>query len=567
MLKIQLVEQKNQAPNKARKASMNNADKPSYSQPVKQQARSKALTHAVELLTKYRQNTAIAPPDYVRTLRDHCATLDYFREYPEAAQNCQEEDVVSWEKFRNSVVGKLNPEDLTIAYLAGPEPTNDINTLIELGVRAENIWAFEINTQNFESAIADVKNKEIRGIKLIKMKMEEYFTSTPRRFDIIYFDACATFPSHEQKTLKIVSSIFKSSSLSSLGVLITNFSSPDTSNSKDLENYSHLITANLYSKSTLDRKEGGNFFAGESAEAYGFDFSKGLIPEEEEYTDKYFLDEVKGNFDFYYGSFITRHIMDIASITAPTDRLARGQLWKSLFKDQAEVVNGCKKWLSPIAPETYEFDHDYIYEGGNFSLIKALSYLGVDNPDIKYPDGVSDFIIRWLKQLDDNGDNKRSVDTILSFYGCKENTEYWAESIPDLKNFNYKTKMPQLCDVPTTELAFYSLFAQYAYPAHCNVNEVRRYSYIAEGKKNRMFLDVLPFDECRYVYDWLSSAHLVAGDWEKMSTQITFRFALDSIVKNIHNYQDDFLFGAHAVGIGEKFQCGELKERINLTDK
>lgn len=544
---------------------MEAANKQSYGQPVKQEARSKALTYAVNLLTKRRQKAAIVSSSYVRAIRAHCANLKHYNGYLEAAKRCRDDDVESWEKFRKSVVGRLKPGDLTIAYLAGPEPTNDINTLIKLGVRAENIWAFEINPKSFESALKDVKNKELRGVKLIKLKMEDYFASTPRRFDIIYFDACATFPSKEQKTLKIVSSIFRNSSLSSLGVLITNFSAPDISNLIDLENYSHLIAAYLYSKSTLDRSKGSQIYSSESAEAYGFYLSKEIMPPEPGEKNKYFFDEVRANFDFYYGSFITRHIMDVASILAPTERLSGGKLWNSLFKKQVEVIKKSKEWLMPASEENYGNSSDYIFEGGNFSLVKVLSYLLTEDHDVKYPESVKKFIQGWIRQLDSNEDQNKSIGNILSFYGCKESTEYWADSMLDMKNFNYRGKMPQLCDVATEELAFYPLFAQYSYPAHCNVKQARRFTYIAEGKKNRMFLDILPFDECRYVYDWLSSAHLAAGDLERISTQLTFRFALDAIAKSIHNYSDDFLYGAHAVGLCKKFDSGQLKARKNLT--
>ncbi|MGY4298833.1 hypothetical protein ACVWXN_006928 [Bradyrhizobium sp. i1.4.4] len=89
-----------------------------------------------------------------------------------------------------------------------------------------------------------------------------------------------------------------------------------------------------------------------------------------------------------------------------------------------------------------------------------------------------------------------------------------------------------------------------AYPTHCNVGEAKRFRYVAEGKATTMFLDVLPFDECRYVYDWFSALHLVPDDWNDLSAQLTFRFALDGIAKENRWYGDDFLFGCHAIGAG-----------------
>lgn len=555
---------------------MKNSDETSYKQPVKNLARSKALTHAVELLTIRRQDAAITPKDYVQKVHKECSYIEY-GQYAEASAMCSEEDMQSWSDFRTSVVGDLKPSNLTIAYLAGPEPTNDIKILLNLGIRPENIWAFEISDDYFQRAISDVKNKQIRGIKLIKMKMEDYFAATPRRFDIIYCDACAPFPSHEQKTLKIISSIFRHSSLNSLGVLITNFSAPDISKETDLENYSHLISSYLYAKESLDFSDGNDFYPSDSAEASGYLLSPETMSIhdiddiDDIDDDKYLIDSVKSNFNFYYSSFITRHIIDLASIIAPTERLTNSALWRNMFEDQNLIIEKSQRWITPtdqnndLNEDTYYYDH--IFEGGNFSLVKTLSYLDVGKKESTfYSKTTRTFINRWLNQLTDcDGKTEKSINNILTFYACKDNTNCWTESMLDMKTFNYRMNMPHLCDVPTEELGFYPIFAQFSYPAHCNIKESKRYSYIAEGKQNRMFLDVLPFDECRYIYDWLSSGHLVASDLEKISTQLTFRFALDSLSKNLHHYQGDFLYGSHVIPLSTDFDSSSLQERLDLS--
>lgn len=545
-----------------------------YKQPIKQKARSEALAHAVKLLTTRRRKAAIAPNDYVRLAREKCKLQDFW-EYEEAAFSCSEDDVKSWEGFHASMVGTLKAKDLTIAYLAGPEPTNDIEALIKLGVSAQNIWAFEVSSVEFEKAIRDVRDSRIRGVKLVKMKMEEYFASTPRRFDIIYFDACATFPSNEQKTLQTIAAIFRHSALNPLGVLITNFSAPDTKNLEDLENYSHLITSYLYPKRTLDASYRNAFFAGSSAEEDSLLPSQEIVDlyveegsdEDEDETlgefsseNKYLFDIVKNDFDFYYGSFITRQIMDLGSIISPIDRLLKSKLWNNLFKDKNTVFDAAKKIMCDGD------DADVIHEGGSFSLVRTMMYLDVyDGKEIAYSESTKKFLRRWVTQLVDcNGDAKKAVETISAFYACKSNKSFWKEGMTDIRDFDYQVNMPQLCDVPTEDLVFYPIFAQFAYPSHLNIREVKRYSYIAEGKSNRMFLDVLPFDECRYIYDWLSSGHLVGGDLEAISTQLTFRFALDSLVKNIHDYQEDYLYGGHALPLSE-YEQGVLKRRVDLN--
>ena len=71
----------------------------------------------------------------------------------------------------------------------------DLEVLIELGVRPENIWAFEIDTGVFESALADVENAELRDVKLMNISIDDYLIATPHRLDLIYFDACGPLPS------------------------------------------------------------------------------------------------------------------------------------------------------------------------------------------------------------------------------------------------------------------------------------------------------------------------------------------------------------------------------------
>lgn len=98
------------------------------------------------------------------------------------------------------------------------------------------------------------------------------------------------------------------------------------------------------------------------------------------------------------------------------------------------------------------------------------------------------------------------------------------------------------------------------------MREVRRYRYTA--KTMEMFLDVLPFDECRYVYDWQSVFSLMPGDWANRSDQLIFRFAIDAIAKSARWYQSDFLHGCHSIGIDhDGFPAAELNRRRNLSPR
>jgi hypothetical protein len=157
-------------------------------------------------------------------------------------------------------------------------------------------------------------------------------------------------------------------------------------------------------------------------------------------------------------------------------------------------------------------------------------------------DEVKKFVRRWRNQLPGSQHTgKPAEDLIAAFFAWRHDQSLWSPALKEIGNFPYRDLMPFLCDVPTEEIGFYAAFAQLAYPAHGNIHETKRFRYVAEGKTTPMFMDVIAFDECRYVYDWLSAVHLVTNDWFDLSAQLTFRFALDAIAKDLRWYGDDFL--------------------------
>lgn len=568
----------------------NKPSHPTYKQPVKQAARTKALTHAVKLLTKRRQKCAIVPANYISKIMAKMSLRDDDWNYQAASSNVNRNDIDSWKSFRASAIGKRSPRDLTVAYLSGPEPTNDLETLISLGVRPENIWAFEVDPNVFSSALGDVERSNLRGVKLIEIGIEEYFLSTPRRFDIIYFDACGPLPSKEKKTTQAIVNIFRHSALAPLGVLITNFSVPDTSNEHVAENYGRLVASYLYPKRSLDTFDKHEHTVTDEAQAHGY-----MLPLfVEEYGDaewydknKDFLHLVKDNFSNYYGSFLTRHIADIASIVAPTMRLLSSPLKCQLVSNMDEADARGRKFTALAGENSDEGDdEDEDFDDSEMSPMDGSAYSDMSHYSLLYTlaacrlldgtdtfDAVSNstqkFCRDWKSQLAGKPNNAKEVPTIDKalncFYALRHDKTTWAAPLQRLASFDYWKDMLMLCDVPTEELAFYPAFSQIAYPAHNNVEQTRRFSYVAEGKNTTMMLDVLPFDECRYVYDWLSTAPLIGNDWKDESRQLVFRFALDGIAKNNHYYQDDFLFGCHVVGIDSgEFDAKVYRSRAEL---
>ncbi|WP_282028453.1 class I SAM-dependent methyltransferase [Paracoccus marcusii] len=568
----------------------------SYKQPTKNSARILSLAHAVTLLTVRRDEAAVVPANYVAKVKAALLASDVLGD-AEAAAACEQSDISSWQDFRASSVGTRTAAELTVAYLAGPEPSNDLLALVALGLRPENIWAFEIDPQAIATGMEDLKALGLRGVKFVPVSMDDYLIGTPRRFDIIYFDACGPLPSDKQKTIRLIVDIFKYGALAPLGVLISNFSRPDISKPNTLNDYASLVASYLFPKGFVEAE--GSMIEGPPV--YGYKLRNPTN------SGECFLSKVEADFDGHYGAFITRQIMDIAEIVAPTVRLTSSKLHKVLFdedlekaatrgrrfarfnpalsgadeEDAVEQVFGAKFEADEVighAPEAeievgdlvtdVETDGDAIVDPSFFSLVWTLAALGFYEIDENFDvpsTSVKNFARAWKNQLYGSPAGGGAIeDLIAAFYAWRHDKSLWSPAMKAIGSFPYREAMPFLCDIPSEELGFYPAFAQLAYPTHPNVREARRWRYVAEGKTTPMFLDVIAFDECRYVYDWLSAMHLVTNDWLDRSAQLTFRFALDAIVKERRWFGDDFLYGCHAVGEDHMFPTSELSQRIDL---
>lgn len=600
---------------------MSQTQPPAYDQPTKALARRRSLTHAIELVTSRREAAAIVPADHVERVR-HALLDSDTRGDAWAGDNCNPEDIDSWRSFRTAAIGTRTPQEVTVAYLAGPEPHNDLEVLLELGVRPENIWAFEVDKKIAAQGLDTLRNLKARGVKFIPASIEDYFISTPRRFDIIYFDACGPFPSRNSDTARVLATLFRHSALAPLGVLVSNFARPDINKPEELARFGFLVGAYLYPKSFLESEDGGSV---EGPEAYGFLFNPSA-----EVTDEWgdgaspadFLDEVKANFERYYGLFITRSLMDLATIVAPMARLLSGDLWKIAFdKDltaaiargrrlvifneeafaggdddeaDAEVAGAVqlnaedveKLALDEVATDPVQISDDAIAQlaGADYvdsdgdaivhpdfnSLLWTLAACGYYPVDVNFREPPADaktLFNPWRNALIGKpaGGGHPLEDLMAIYYAWRHDPQLWSEAMRRIADFPYREEMPFLCDVPTEELGFYPAFAQLAYPTHPNVRETRRFRYVAEGKQTPMFMDVIAFDECRYVYDWLSALHLTPEDWGDLSAQLTFRFALDGIAKDKRWMGDDFLYGCHVVGEDAAFPTSDLQLREDLS--
>lgn len=215
-------------------------DSYTYKQETKNQVRHRIIRKAVEILTVGRSDACCVRNSYVRDMHDYFTHLPESHEQSEA-QKIDLAYVREWEQMHINTIGFRKPDELSVCYLSGPEPKNDFDEFVTMGVLPQNIWAFECEKSTYLQALSTVNGNTYMQPKIVKTSIENFFENCPRMFDIVYIDACASLIS-DQHALRCVSSLFQNHRLNSPGVLITNFAFFDLSSVLDTNQYIDIIS-------------------------------------------------------------------------------------------------------------------------------------------------------------------------------------------------------------------------------------------------------------------------------------------------------------------------------------
>ena len=298
-----------------------------YDNPVKKKCRSDVLSHAIRCLTTGRQTSACVQRGHVRQV------WKQFQESGEsqAFYNPQvidsiENEIRQWEIFHEGRIQSRNPSELTVCYLGGENPINDLKVLVDNGVLPQNVWAVEKKSKKYEEAWRAIRGSTFRNVRLFEGDILSFMKDFPGNFDIIYFDACGTLPSAKQNTLKFIGYVFRYNKLTSPGALITNFSFPQeqsTSDSNEKDLRGQLVTE--YLKYRL----------------YNTLMSKGSLEENAKFLDERSL---KDN----YGDYITYQVLDSAYLYIPALRMltSTNPLWDQMLRTKKgfhDFLETCRK--------------------------------------------------------------------------------------------------------------------------------------------------------------------------------------------------------------------------------
>lgn len=502
-----------------------------YKQETKNTVRHTIIRRAVEMLTAERSQACCVRRSYVRDV------YDYFKDLVESHE--QEEVrkidisyIQEWENMHTNNLGGKHPEELSVCYLAGPEPENDFAEFVSMGIKPQNIWAFECERNTYLQALTSIDSTNFMQPKLIKTSIERFFEASPKTFDIVYIDACASLIS-DQHALRCIASMFKYHRLSSPGILISNFAYLDETAGTEKQQYIDIISRYNFIRNNrnvclVDQKGTVVFNDGYEAEKK----------------------RVEENLEETYGDFVSAMICNTASISIPTVRFCNSNYLRSLSDTQPVQISSLQfQDVNTIKDNTL-----YKYLAMNCFLKQtSSSFEGISKAD---------------KLISEISAPTSGYDLLSS---CKKLYEIKSKGVdisPDLKDilafFDKEKSMYQFLDKPNRLLFYDAVISQLSHPMHYVSDKALRLTYVA--KKKRMFTDLMLFDECRYLYDWLPAIHQIPNAFSNPSWQYTFRFALDGLIKQRMNYNNEFFFqGSVVQKTVNGFEAKKMPERIKIN--
>ena len=148
-----------------------------YKQSVKDKSRNQIWQHAIESLTTRRGEVRMLNYGYLSKLTDYVEN--------KAERIITPLNLANYYRFLDITYGQKSAEQLKVAFFCGPEPENDVEVLLKLGVRLENMYAFELGKAEFNQAVIALRGKYPQ-LKIYNGRIEEFALMHNTIFDIVY---------------------------------------------------------------------------------------------------------------------------------------------------------------------------------------------------------------------------------------------------------------------------------------------------------------------------------------------------------------------------------------------
>lgn len=522
-----------------------------YKQPVKELSRELIWTHAVESLTTQRDVNRILNVDYLENLWNFCQRkLDGELDY----------DVFTkWKEYADICYGKKRPQDLKIAFFCGNEPENDVKHLLNLGIRIENIYAFESENKLFKAAV-DSLLKSHPLLKIYKGKIEEYAELQNTKFDIMYLD----FTGPLTKEYKIMVKILDLNALTDMSILVVNTTYPDKT-SKNIERIADFFYNDTFFEYSVvngkERDKDSWIYRAEGCDALGIDHET-------------LLDLIGKHFEQAYSAFQSSFLLDYANRHKPAYQVFKQRMLSSRIIKNDELKD-IDKFLStyynPLLSEYFEDGRrlpSSQYEDDNFFKTKENGALRSRHESMKLMEVILESPYRHWRSEDLSYEKPKEEadtdtdDSVIDFKTVL--TKEVSDVVNNIGDWFYAKY--SFCDMPMEHLWLELLLNQFGHPYHTNIDNHRRYRY--KAKERSMCIDILTLDKCRALYDWLPMLEYFIHDMKDHNRQMVTKMCIDAIDKQLLHIVEEAYFGAALVGI-DSYEWSKYKflpTRINLNE-
>ncbi|EFO3334804.1 hypothetical protein AT519_24310 [Escherichia coli] len=531
-----------------------------YKQDVKEKSRIEIWTKAIRKLTIDRDNQRILRPNYIRRLWDYAFDEILPNEEPD------ESIIDSWTIFSNSMYESKQPQQLKIAYFCGPEPENDLEVMISLGVQISNVWAIESDKKMYSAALLSARDK-FPTLKIFNGNISDLVKITSFKFDIIYLDFTAPLFSKESKPILTINAIFESNSFSDLGILVVNSALPDKTE-ENIEFLSSYFRSHAFLEKSIFSGESKDSCFIEGADVHGY----GDEDEDEEYN-KTFKHLIESNFEFAYSAFSTNYPTIAASYISPMLRVGGNTALKRMFlkMDDKEIQLALEKMVTISDCEILDDNENAadMFSGGE--VFESHEEFPIWNFILRLKDSKSELGKYWYQQF---SKNKPSYLYSIQLYDLLRNAQNHyqstlskdvSESINEIISSLPDKHGGLFCDVPLPHLWIELALNHLGNAYHVNTDAHWRAKYRAKSRS--MYLDLFVFDNCRALYDWLPMINLYGKDMATIERQIIVRACMDAITKQNHYSSFFSYYGANLIGVGTKrwSDFGKLDERHDLN--
>ena len=509
-----------------------------YKEESKNKARRKVIKKSINALTINRKKSTLTRRTYINELKEYFLEKEHIDDKI-FASFLQDDEISRWENFYDSIVQSRKARNLKIAYLSGPNPENDLKEMFKHGILPENVWAFESDNKTYDKAVISALDSEFPFIKIINESIDGFLDFSPQKFDIIYLDFCQPIinKGKNNKTLKVITKILDKHSINSPGILITNVSLPTEKQDKESrDSLSKLIATYLYPKAFQEDHTSPSGF-NDSANTNGNDFED-------------FFQKVDTNLEDFYGTFVSRLLIDQASIICPYNRLMNSSVVKKVFnldtKNTKEIIGKLKEFNE----EYLGNEAEYYPFNWTFSILQNYKDINEGFNSLQNDSNFDSIANNFLTQLSGGNKPKEMSDNIMKLLvllsGEPQFEDYLCDSLKQFSKKSNSNKYYQFCDLVLFPQILELLCRQLAIPYQVNIEKSKRWKYIA--KDTPMYMDMIILDECRYLYDWLPTKDMIELGVSDIQRQLLYRFVLDAISKNYLNYNIELFYGTAVVG-------------------